>query len=184
MQPSALLLLTSLNNANLHHPRTGCPLPPESYGELVADMPHRVVGDTQILNQYLRKQGPALSREVAPDELAQELRVSLIASEDGTVFRDYPGFADWPHAEGCLRLNPLFHPVSSDHPTVFRRQFPSEWYEIDNAALKEYLPLEIQISPDVLREVNAGQRTPRVESLIDRFAVLGMPERFLPPTPI
>ena len=58
-QDDGLIVLVWIHNALFRCPYDGLPLPPEGYQALVADMPHRLVADSDVLVRYLRKEGPA-----------------------------------------------------------------------------------------------------------------------------
>ena len=107
-EDNGLIVLTWVHNALLRCPHDGLPLPPEGYQAIVADMPHRLVADSDVLAQYLKKQGPRLACPTEIKRLAQEPLLSIVASHRQEVFKDYGCFDEWPHAEGRLGLNPLY----------------------------------------------------------------------------
>ena len=177
---NGLIILTVLRNALLQYPVAGRPLPPDGYEELVADMSHCLVSDSSVLARYLQKQGPPLGRSAEGGDLANEPTVSVVASPRQEVFKDYGTLQDWPHAEGCLELNPLYTEEKHDRlgNVLLHRTFPTAWYEKDNAECKEYLPETVAISSSVLVDLERRKRTPQVERLIEQCVVLGMPERY------
>jgi hypothetical protein len=59
-----------------------------------------------------------------------------------------------------------------------RRAFPSPWYEKENGECRQYQPDTVSISSTLLADLVAGKRTPEIETLIEQYVVLGMPERF------
>jgi SAM-dependent methyltransferase len=169
-----------MHNALWRCAHDGLPLPPEGYDALLGDMPHRLVADTDVLTRYLRKQGPALARSADHKALTRAPLLSLVASHRPEIFQDYGEFADWPHAAGSLGLNPLY--VVEDqaqHGMVqLRRTFPSAFYEAEHAQCKMYLPETVQVPRTILDNIMHGQRIPEVESLIEQYVVLGMPDRY------
>jgi len=155
-------------------------LPPAGYARLVADMPHRLVGNTAVVTRYLQKQGPALADPYAPEQLADEQWLSVVASHQPEVFREAGAVEEWPHAEGRLTFNPLYGaegPDVSGHVQLHLRM-PSPWFEQEDGDCRRYLPETIALKPEVVREVAEGRRTKEVEDLLAKCIVVGLPERF------
>jgi hypothetical protein len=106
--------------------------------------------------------------------------LSLVASRQKEVFHDHGFFEDWPHAEGRLRLNPLYvlDKNAVQGSVGLKLQFPAAWYEQDNAMCKSYLPETVPVSSGAFAELSRGLRTPEIEALIGKGVVLGMPQRY------
>ena len=185
-QDNGLILLVWIHNALFRCPYDGLPLPPEGYQSLVADMPHRLVADSDILVRYLQKKGPSLACSGDIERLAHAPLLSVVASHRQEVFQDYGSFDEWPHADGHLGLNPLY--VEERHDSVeavqLRRRFPSAFYIEEHAQCKEYLPEAVSVNSQVLADLAQGVRTPEMKRLIDQFVVLGMPARYLNRRPL
>ncbi len=176
------IILAVMRNALVDYPAAGSPLVPESYRALIADMPHCLMADSDILARYLRKEGPSLVRSSDTSALAQAPTLSAIASYRHEPFQEYGPFKEWPHAQGHLGLNPLYVQckVSDTGTASLRRVFPSAWYERDNAECEQYLPERVDVAAGVLRDLERGQRTPDAERLAERFVALGMPKKYRP----
>jgi SAM-dependent methyltransferase len=177
------IILATLRNVFVQGHEYPGTLLPEGYEALVVDMLHRLVANSDILSQYLEKQGPSLARPAEVGHLAGDPWLSVVASHRQELFRDYGPFEDWPHAHGCLRLNPLYREERHDEPenVHLRRVFPSAHYEQENAEYryKRYLPETVSVKPTVLVDLAQGKRTPEVEGLIEQCVVVGMPERYI-----
>jgi len=176
-----IIIMVWIHNVHVRRPHDGLPLPPEGYEALVADMPHRVVGDSDVLTRYLQRQGPALAASAKLEGLSREPLLSIVASHRQEFFKDYGEFQDWPHGEGRLELNPLYKMDKvNDSPAYvqLRRTYPSDFYLDDHTQSKEYLPETVKVHSRVLADLAAGHRTPDVERLVDQFVALGMPERY------
>jgi SAM-dependent methyltransferase/uncharacterized protein YbaR (Trm112 family) len=173
-------MLVWVHNANVRRPHDGLPLLPEGYQALVAHLAHRLVDDSDVLTRYLQKKGPPLARSADITRLTHEPLLSVVASHREEVLRDYGTFEDWPHAEGCLMLNPLYVEQARDPSgaVCLRRTFPSAFYEEDHTEYKQYLPETVQAPLEVLRDLAEGKRTAIMEKLIERCIVLGFPERY------
>ena len=68
--------------------------------------------------------------------------LSFVASRDDAVFRTHGAFDDWPHAVGCLGVNPIFaaERIEAD-ATHYRFEFPDRWYAYEDEAYREYTAL-------------------------------------------
>jgi SAM-dependent methyltransferase len=159
-------------------------LPPADYEALFADVPHRLVPGRDILYRYLQKRGPVLTDQTDKKRLADDPWLSIVASHRRDVFTDYGTFADWPHADGRLRVDPLYVEDGRDASgdVRFRRLFPSQWfeYEATEYGFQNYLPETVSLSDAVLESLSEGRRTGALEKFISQCVVLGFPDRYVP----
>jgi SAM-dependent methyltransferase len=180
-QDDGLIILAWMHNALWRCPHDGQPLPPEGYHALVADMPHRLVGDGDVLRRYLRKEGPPLACSAGIAHLAQQPLLSIVASNRAEVFKNYGAFKDWPHAEGRLGINPIYKVAERSNgreEVQLLRSFPSAFYVQDHVQSKEYLPEVVKVRSPVLIDLANGKRTPDIENLIDQLVVVDVPESY------
>jgi ubiquinone/menaquinone biosynthesis C-methylase UbiE len=176
-----MIILVWIHNVHVRRPHDGLPLPPEGYEALIADMPHRLVADSDVLARYLQRQGPPLASSAEMGRLSREPLLSIVASYRQEVFKDHADFQNWPHGQGRLDLNPLYRiDKGNDSPAdvQLRRTYPSDFYLDDHAQSKEYLPETVTVHSRVLSDLAEGNRTPDVERLVDQFVALGMPEHY------
>ncbi len=168
-----------MHNKLWRRPNDGLPLSAEGYCDLVADMPYRAIADSHILRCYLQKQGPPLAASTTRQDLSEAPLLSLVASHREDIFKDYGTFADWPHAVGQLRLNPLYKVEERENDFVrLRRTFPSHSYREEHAESEEYLPETVHVRSQTLNDLAQGNRTPEVEDLLGRVVALGMPKGY------
>ena len=175
-----LIILVWIHNTLVRRPHDGLPLPPEGYRALVADVPHRLVADSDVLARYRQKLGPQLAGSADARRLAQAPLLSLVASRRQEVFQDYGTFASWPHAEGRLSLNPLYMVEEQEKlGTVhLRRKFPSAFYEEEHTECKDYLPETVRVSSGVWTNVAEGKHTAEMAGLVEQCVLLGLPTRY------
>ena len=176
-----IIILTWLHNKLLRVPHDGVPLPPEGYQALFSDVPHRIMADEDILDRYLRKEGPNLSTQAETAFLSQKLLLSIVAATPRDVFCDYGPFVEAHHAKGRLGINPLYEiqVVECEIGKIcLRRRFLSRPYEEDHAEYKNYMPEKVELDSSILRDIAGGKRTPAIEKLIEQFIVLGIPDNF------
>ena len=177
---NGVIVLFWVRNGLVEHPYAGLALPPAGYKALVADMPNRLIADSEVLARYLQNQGPALARPEKPDSLAQEPVLSIVASHRQEVLVDYDSFEGWPHARGRLDLNPLYvkEPRNGDGSLSLRRRFPSPLYEQLNEECKSYLPASVDVNETLWTDLANGKQTEEIEALIEQCVLLAIPERY------
>jgi ubiquinone/menaquinone biosynthesis C-methylase UbiE/uncharacterized protein YbaR (Trm112 family) len=183
-QNDGLIILVAVRNMLVKQHLYGnrCSLLPEGYEALVADMPHRLIANRDVLARYLQKQGPPLACSADIGRLTDEQWLSVVASHRKELLHDYGGFEDWPHAAGRLMLNPLYREEGRDRfgKVHLRLTMPSAWYEQENGECRQYEPETVSIDSKALIDLAHGRRTEDLERLLEQCVVLGMPERYLP----
>jgi SAM-dependent methyltransferase len=174
------IVLFWVRNALVEHPYPGLALPPEGYQALVADMPHSLVADSEVLARYRQKQGPSLRHSAELERLADEPVLSIVASHRSDVFVDYGTFENWPHARGRLDLNPLYVKAGANGngSISLRRSFPSPEYEDLNQECKSYLPESVNVNEGLWNDLANGRRTREIEKLVRQCVLLAIPERY------
>ena len=181
VDPDGLIGLVRFGNAALE-PREGHELSVAGYHRLLDAVPHVLLGEDELLAAYLDRRGPDLRRGGPPGALGDQKWLSAVLSAGESEFAARNPMEDWPHSEGHLALNPIYRIEGADGPgeIAMRFEFPSEWYEFENAGYREYAPETIQVPREVLASVRSGERTEAVRELIERFVVIGVPDRYMP----
>lgn len=157
-------------------------LPYPVYGDLFHSLPRRMFTNTEVLDRYLGKRGPALTQSSSSHALDHDPWFSLVATGREDWLVDQGPFDDWPHAEGVLELNPLYKlagvPMNERGEVLYCHTFPSSWYEEEDGDCRKYEPERVWISSEVVRNLAMQKRTPAMEELIARCVIVGVPERF------
>ena len=175
-----LIGIVRFGNAALQ-PREGHELTVDGYARLFAENPHVLVAEDEMVASYLQRKGPDLRRRESTERLGDQKWLSAFLSGAESVFREHGPVDDWAHAEGRLVLNPIYLMDDTDPPDelMMRFEFPSEWYEFENAGYLEYVPETVAVSREVLAAMRSGERTEEVRKLIDEFVVVGVPDRYM-----
>ncbi len=178
--PDGPIGIVRFGNAALQ-PREGHELTVDGYARLFAENPHVLVGEDELVASYLQGKGPDLRRRESTERLGDQKWVSAVSSGAESVFREHGPVDDWAHAEGRLVLNPIYLMEGKDSSgeLTMRFEFPSEWYEFENAGYLEYAPETVAVSREVLAAMRSGERTEEVRKLIERFVVVGVPDRYM-----
>jgi SAM-dependent methyltransferase/uncharacterized protein YbaR (Trm112 family) len=179
-QDEGTIVMAWMHNVHFRVPHDGLPLPPEGYEALMADIPYRIVADSEVLTRYLRKEGPPLARSASGERLSREPLVSIVASRSTELFRDHGLFQEWPHAEGRVDINPLYgiDRQSTDGNIRLYRAFPSDYYAREHAESAGYLPEAVTTDSQTLADLSEGNRTAAVERLVAQFVAVGMPAHY------
>lgn len=178
--PDGLIGIVRFGNAD-QEPREGHELTVAGYAELFSEIPHLLLGEDELATSYVRRKGPDLRRREMPGDLEGQKWLAAILSAEELSFRESGPFRDWPHAEGRLVLNPIYlvESMSPSGDLKLRFEFPSEWYEFENAGYLEYAPDSVDVPREVLTALREGDRTDAVQKLIDRFVIIGVPDRYM-----
>lgn len=166
----------------------GAVLPPEGeeltaagYLDLFGAERTWLSAEGELVKGYLSRHTPDLSVRVDPESLRHEKWLSAVLLPDGVEPPRPTRLATWPHELGRLQLNPMYRPAPQpDGSVVVRLEVPGTWFALENAGLTAYMPFEATIPADAVAALRAGRRTPEIDSLIGRFVLLGLPERYAP----
>ncbi|MCI0615366.1 class I SAM-dependent methyltransferase [bacterium] len=177
--PDGTIILTRVGN-QLVQPNEGKELSPDGYLDLFSKSECRALGETELMNAYLKGMAPNLSIQKEPESLNNEKWLSIIESSDRSMFKDHGKFESWPHGVGHLGVNPIYlQSVSGNNGQVHLDfHFPSSWFEFENQSMQAYHPSSIFIEKDVYQEIRSNQRTEGVEDLISKFVIIGMPKNY------
>lgn len=135
----------------------------------------------ELVKHYLSRQTPDLSIRVDPETLRHDKWLSAVVLPDGAEPPRPKHLATWPHEIGRLQLNPMYRPAPQpDGSVLVRLEIPGTWFALENAGLTAYMPFEETVTADAVTALRAGRRTPEIDSLIGRFVLLGLPERYAP----
>ena len=174
------VVLDRFGNADLA-PREGHELSPQGYLDLVGDTECRIIGETELIDSYLKRQGPQLADRRPLASFGREKWLSLVIGNEPGLFTDHGRIERWPHGEGPLGLNPIYQVEDVGGRWRLRFAFPSTWYAFENARMVSYHAAELTLEDELLAALEHGDRTERIGELVDRFVVLGMPPGYLRP---
>jgi SAM-dependent methyltransferase len=174
-----LLTLCRFGNSEVE-PREGYELTIDGYRGLLAGLPHTLLGENDLLDAYLKGQGPDLEKEAPEHVLRSEKWVSAVACRNPERFQPRIHFQHWPHGVGHLEVNPLYlaKGTAVNGDLELRFAFPSEWYEFENARYREYAAGCCHFTEETLKNLSMGVRPASADRYVDQFVLLGMPERY------
>ncbi|MGH7486828.1 MAG: class I SAM-dependent methyltransferase, partial [bacterium] len=163
---------------SLVEPNEGFELSPRQYSDLMEPVPHVVRGEGSLVDSYLAGTGPRL-RPRSDTDIGNEKWLSLVMSDDPSVFVDHGRYASWPHIHGRPAINPVYQSSSHGRDVRLRFEFPSKWYAFENARMGSYLPHDLTVSRDTFDRLLGGGAGSLDEDMVRQCVVIGLPERYI-----
>ena len=175
--PDGAVVVTHAHNANQWNPSAGMPLPPDAYGDLFAEMNPRLFAERDLLREIVGGGPLDLSRHDASEALDADLALTIVASHRADVFRSYPA-TPAVGARGEFRVNPLYEVEGNGDRVRLRLRFPSEEYEQEYGAARNYLAEDIVVDRIALAALPAEQLPATLTDLARRRVILDLPKRY------
>lgn len=153
--PGGVIVMPHLHSALGKNFSPGMPLTPAAYADLFAPMSPRLFRDEDLLASTLDHQTFDLSAPVAPESMGAEPSLTLVASRQSGVFRQYqvPAPAD---ATGVPIVNPLYHVARAGHGTTLTLTFPTPEYADEFGGCRRYLPETLVVAADLTGVLDAA----------------------------
>ena len=160
-------------------PSHGQPLTPDGYRNLFETIEPRIVGESALFADVVHGGPLDLSRRPASTALEAEPALTIIATRHPGVFAPHALEPPPDRAQGEFRVNPLYVETgSSAASVVFQLRFPSDDYEQEYGACREYLPDEIAIAREALSVLAAGRVPGALADLVRRRVIVDLPRQY------
>jgi uncharacterized protein YbaR (Trm112 family) len=177
-QPSpGAVLIGHTHNERIWSPSHGNPLTPEAYADLFETMTPRVFAEANLFADVVAGGPLDLSRHDDKDALDRDPALTLIATRHPGVFERHAPPALGP-AIGEYRLNPLYAVEPDGAHARLTLRFPSDDYEQEYGACRQYLPEQLTVDPSVLAALPAREATGALADLVRRRIVLDLPKKY------
>jgi uncharacterized protein YbaR (Trm112 family) len=170
-------LIGHTHNERTWSPSHGQPLSPEGYAALFETVEPRVFGELGLFADIVSGGPLDLSRRDDPATLDANPALTIIASHDPRVFARH-ALPPAPPVSGELRLNPLYALQPEGERVRLRLTFPSEEYEEEYGACRQYLPEELTIDRQALAAIEAGRLSGDLLELLRRKVIVDLPNRY------
>jgi len=159
-------------------PSHGQPLTPEGYRDLFETLEPRLFGETGLLADVV-KGGPLdLSRRDSKETLDADPALTIVGSRHPDVFVQHRLVPPPSDARGEFRVNPLYVVDRDADPMGFRLRFPSDDYEQEYGACRQYLPDDVSIDRAALTALEAGRLPPALLDLARRRVIVDLPKNY------
>lgn len=171
------VLIGHTHNERTWSPSHGQPLPPEGYAALFETLAPRIFGEFGLFEDVVRGGPLDLSRRDDAETLDRNPALTVIASRNPRVFTPH-ALAHAAAAAGELRINPLYSVQPDGERLRLRLGFPSEDYEQEYGACRQYLPEEVTLEPSALASLQAGTVGGELTELVRRKVIVDLPKRY------
>ena len=172
------LLIGHTHNERAWSPSHGQPLPPEGYAALFETLPPRIFGEAGLFEDVVRGGPLDLARRDAPAALDSDPALTIIASRNPRVFTPHPLPQPAAAAAGELRINPLYAVEAEGDQLRLRLGFPSDDYEQEYGACRQYLPEELTLDRSALAALATGVVAGDLLDLVRRKVIVDLPKRY------
>lgn len=152
----------------------------EGYMELWGRKGARVFSDYALVRHYLARRNPLRSEPTDISELRWDKWLHFVLNPEGLEDVVVDASEPWAHQVGTLTLNPLYDRETlpnGDYRLTFR--FPTIWFAYQNGDMYGYHADRVECSPEVIERGRSGRRDGDVQALIERFVLIGLPERYV-----
>jgi uncharacterized protein YbaR (Trm112 family) len=180
-------LISHTHNQCTWTPSHGQPLTPDGYRNLFETLEPRLFGESGLFADVVSGGPLNLARRDDQKTLEADPALTIIASRHPGVFAPHALDAVASRARGEFRVNPLYvaadeaspgSPGSPGSDIRFRLQFPSEDYEQEYGACRQYLPEEVTIARRSLQALGEGGLPDELADLVRRRVVVDLPARY------
>jgi uncharacterized protein YbaR (Trm112 family) len=171
------VLIGHTHNERAWSPSHGQPLSPEGYAALFETLEPRVFGEAGLFEDVVRGGPLNLARRDDPAALDRDPALTIIASRNPRVFAPHPLPPPAPVA-GELRINPLYAVEDDGERLRLRLGFPSEDYEQEYGACRQYLPEELTLDRSTVASLQTGLVAGELSELVRRKVIVDLPKRY------
>jgi uncharacterized protein YbaR (Trm112 family) len=171
-------VITHTHNQRTWSPSHGQPLTPAGYHDLFETLEPRLFGEAGLFADVV-KNGPLdLSRRDSEATLEADPALTIVASRHPDVFARHRLEPLPTAARGEFRVNPLYAAIGNGDPVRFRLRFPSEDYEEEYGACRQYLPDDVTIARAALDALESGRLPSELADLARRRVIVDLPKNY------
>lgn len=151
----------------------------EGYLQLFASGKPRVFSEYALVRHYLARRNPLSAEPTDPRDLRWDKWLHFVLKGESLRQAVLDPALEWPHRVGKLSFSPLFDRRTVRGKYRFEFRFPTTWFAYQNGDMYGYHGDQIECSADVAQRARAGSVDPEVQNLLERFVLIGLPERYL-----
>jgi len=171
------VLIGHTHNERTWSPSHGQPLSPEGYADLFETLEPRIFGEAALFADVVGGGPLDLSRREDAETLDRNPALTIIASRNPAVFARHP-LPPPETSAGDFRINPLYAVEPEGDRVRLRLRFPSEDYEQEYGACRQYLPDELTVGTAVLSALPDATNSGPLADLARRRIILKLPKRY------
>ena len=146
--PDGVVVMPHLHSSLGWNHSAGMPLTPAAYADLFAPLQPRLFRDGDLLASVLDHDVVDLARSVTAADMAAENSLTLVASRDGSLFREHrlPAAA---RVNGAIVVNPLYAVAQHGAGSTLTLTFPTPEYADEFGGCRRYLPDLLDLPADL-----------------------------------
>jgi uncharacterized protein YbaR (Trm112 family) len=173
-------LISHTHNQCTWTPSHGQPLTPDGYRRLFETLAPTVFGEAGLFADVVAGGPLDLTRRDDEPTLEANQALTIVASRHPGVFTRHALEAPATRARGEFRVNPLYveAPGGSGEAVRFRLRFPSDDYEQEYGACRQYLPDEVTLTRRSLAALAGGSVPDEAADLLRRRVIVDLPLRY------
>jgi hypothetical protein len=176
------VLIGHAHNERVWSPSHGQPLSAAGYAALFETIEPRLFAEARLFADVVNGGPLDLSRPDTTADLERDSALTIVASRHPGVYARH-AVPIPTAAAGEFRVNPLYVPADDDaaapsRATRLRLRFPTEDYEQEYGACREYLPEEVTLDPAAAAALATGRVSPEIADLVRRKVIVDLPKRY------
>ena len=176
-----LWILAHLHNALQANITPGTPLPPEHYLEMFSALDGRLLDESIILDDVVRKNVLDLREQAPMDDLKAAQSFTFIAGT-GDLWTVHKGFAETvAQRRNSLALNPIYARRGDGSAEQVALRWPNDVIARECAAVARILPSPHRLPRhgiESLLKDDHGSRREELEELVRHFVLVPLPARY------
>ena len=179
---SGAVLIGHAHNERVWSPSHGQPLSPKGYEALFETIEPRLFAEARLFADVVNGGPLDLSRPDTTADLERDSALTIVASRHPGVYARH-AVPIPTAAAGEFRVNPLYVPAddaaaATSPGTRLRLRFPTEDYEQEYGACREYLPEEVTLDSAAAAALATGRVSPEIADLVRRKVIVDLPKRY------
>jgi uncharacterized protein YbaR (Trm112 family) len=171
------VVINHTHNQLTWSPSHGQALPPSGYRDLFETIEPRVFAEAGLLADIVEHGWLDLGRQDEPAAVDGDPALTLVASREPRVFARHR-LAPPSDARGEFRVNPLYEARRDGDRVRLRLRFPSDDYEQEYGACRQYLPADVAVEAAALDLLPAPRAAGPLAELARRRVILDLPKRY------
>ncbi len=175
-EPGAVLI-GHTHNERTWSPSHGQPLSPEGYADLFEAIEPRLFGEANLFADLVSGGPLDLARRDSQETLDTNPALTIVASRHPGVYARHP-LTQPSAAVGEFRINPLYLAEPDGDHVRLRLRFPSEEYEEEYGACREYLPEALTLDRSAVASLATGRVSDDLIELLRRKVIVDLPKRY------
>ena len=175
-EPGAVLI-GHTHNERTWSPSHGQPLSPEGYADLFEMLEPRLFVEANLFADVVAGGPLDLTRRDDQATLDTNPALTIVASRHPGVWTRHP-LTPPGVAAGELRINPLYTVEPDGDGVRLRLGFPSEEYEAEYGACRQYLPEALTLDRSTVASLSGGRISGDLIELLRRKVIVDLPKRY------